>query len=77
MVTEGRYGKLYSEQQIQLVELFHKYLRGQFSAAKAHPGYYSLGKNGSAYVLQQIEDAVQFSKSGTKRARAQLDWLDA
>ena len=77
MLTENRFGKLYPEQQIQLVELFYRYLRGQFAAAKGHPGYHSLGKNGSAYVLEQIEDAVQFSKSGTKRARAQLDWLDA
>jgi hypothetical protein len=77
MIAESRFGKLFPEQRIQVVELFHKYLRSQFAAAKAHPGYHSLGKNGSSYILKQIEDAVHFSKSGSRRAQEQFDWLDA
>jgi hypothetical protein len=77
MVTESRFGKLYLDQQVQVVELFHKYLRSQFAAAKKHPGYHTIGQNGSSYILKQIEEAVHFSKSGTKRAQKQLDWLDA
>lgn len=77
MMNEVRFGKLYRNQVAQVVEHFAKYLESQHQILRSHPGYLSPGKNGSAYVLAKMREALQFDKAEAGPVQTEMDWLDA
>lgn len=75
MQTEGRFNNLFPNQIMGVVEHFHRYLQGQFTTLRAHPGYTTTGASGSAYIIHKVAEALRFERNQNSAVHHE-DWLD-
>lgn len=76
MVTENRFGRINIAQGTGMLESFYHYLRRQFEELACHPGYARSEANGARYVINKVEEALNFASSNHGQAAGQSDWLD-
>lgn len=73
LVDESRTGQLTIGRRIALVREFHQYLVAEYERHLAHPGFANIERTGARYIIDKVEESLEFSR--TVKAR-QLDLLD-
>jgi len=72
---ENKAGHLGAYQQVRAIESFLAYLKQQFDYLKAAYPEFGSDRAGSAYVIKQIESAIQYFRN-PKNAQRQQNYLD-
>jgi hypothetical protein len=76
MQAENRTGRLHFHQTLQMVEGFATYLRRQAADHLAHPGFAGRSSSGTKYVLDKIQETLDYARRKTAGVTAQADLLD-
>ncbi|MGU9980463.1 hypothetical protein ACJ4V0_10525 [Phreatobacter sp. HK31-P] len=76
MQIENRTGQTYLSQQVRVVVEFEAYIRRQYEALRAHPGYGDASRTGANYVLGKMQEALTYARRDARTITGQADLLD-